>query len=132
MSRKPLMVFLAVGCIALAAGLVVGVDDNPPGLILVYLACASFILAFAHRWRTVRSYVILLIASLVGFPVAALLHNLLYALGEVAKEVPAVPTVAEALHVAFFLIAILLCPVGALIGGIGGAIMWRRTRRALS
>ena len=86
MSKRPLMLFLAVGCIALAAGLVVGVSDNPPGLILVYLASGSFILAFAHRWRGVKGYVILLIVSLVGFPVAAVLHNLLYALGEVAKE----------------------------------------------
>jgi hypothetical protein len=28
MSRRPLKVFLAVGCIALAAGLVVGISDN--------------------------------------------------------------------------------------------------------
>jgi hypothetical protein len=125
------MLFLAVGCIALAAGLLVGVSDNPPGLLLVYLASASFILAFAHRWRTVRSFVILLIVSLVGFLVAVVLHNLLYALGEVAKEVPAVRAVAEAFHVAFFLIAVLLCPVGVLIGGVGGLIAWRRTRGAL-
>ena len=100
MSQRPLRVFLAAGCIALAAGLVVGVSDNPPGLILVYLAGASFILAFAHRWRTVRSYVM--------------------------------KTVAEALRVAFFLIAVFLCPVGVLIGGVGGVITWRRTRGALS
>jgi len=132
MSRRPLMLFIAAGCIALAAGLLVGVSDNPPGLLLVYLACASFVLALTHRWRTVRSFVILLTVSLVGFLVAVVLHNLLYALGEVAKEVPAVQTVAEALHVAFFLIAVLLCPVGVLIGGVGGLIAWRRRRGALS
>ena len=31
-------------------------------------------------------------------------------------------TVAEALHVGFFLFAVFLCPVGALIGGVGGVI----------
>jgi hypothetical protein len=132
MSKKPLVLFIAVGCIALTAGLVVGISDNPPGIILLYLASASFVLALAHRWRTVKSYVILLIASLVGFPVAAVLHNLLYALGEVAKEVAVVKTAAEALHVTFFLIAILLCPVGVLIGGAGGLFTWMRKRRALS
>jgi len=126
------MLFLAVGCIALTAGLLVGVSDNPPGLILAYFASASFILAFSHRWRTVRSFVILLIVSLVGFLVAVVLHNLLYALGEATKEVPAVKTAAEALHVAFFLIAIFLCPAGVLIGGVGSLIAWRRTRGALS
>ena len=132
MSKRSLMVFLAVGCVALAAGLVVGISDNPPGAILIYLASASFILAFTHRWRTVRSYVVLMIVSFAGFFVAALLHNLLYALGEVAKDVPVVPMVAEALHVAFFFIALLLCPVGFLIGGIGSLITWMRTRRALA
>jgi hypothetical protein len=76
--------------------------------------------------------VILLVVSLAGFLVAAVLHNLLYGLGELAKGVPAVETVAEALHVAFFLIAVLLCPVGVVIGGVGSLISWGRRRRELS
>jgi hypothetical protein len=132
MSRKPLVVFLTVGCIALAAGLAIGISDNPPGLTLIYLASASFIMALVHRWRTVRSYMVLLVSSLVGLPVAVVLHNLLYALGELARDVPVVKAIAEALHVAFFLIAVLLCPVGVLIGGIGGLVAWWRKRAARS
>jgi hypothetical protein len=128
MSKTPFLMFLGAGCITLAAGLLVGISDNPPGLILIYLSCASFILVFAHRWRTVRPFRILFIA---GFPIAAVLHNLLYGVAEMAKEVALVKTVAEALHVTFFLIAILLCPVGVLIGAVGGLITWRRTRKAL-
>lgn len=131
MSTRTWMPFLAVGCIALASALLVGVDDNVPGVVLVYVASASFILAVSHRWRTARRFVILLIASLVGFLAAAVLHNLLYGLGEVARDVLVVKTVAEVLHVSFFLIAIFLCPVGVLIGTIGSLIMWRRTRAVL-
>ena len=131
MSKRPTILFFALGCIALTAGLLVGISDNPPGLILVYLASASFILAITQRWRTVRSYVILLIASIVGFLVAAVLHNLLYGLGEVAGDLALLKAAAEVLHVAFFLIAIFLCPVGVIIGAVGSLLTWRRRRKAL-
>ena len=121
--RWATLILLAVGCASLAAGLVVGINDNPPGLVLVYLAIATWIAAFAHRWRRVKPFLILLFVSLVGFPLSVVLHNVFYALGEVASDVVGLSQVLVFLEVVFFLIAVLVCPPGVLIGAVGSVVL---------
>jgi len=121
--RWTTLALIAVGCAFLAAGLVIGIADNPPGLALVYLAVSAWIAAFAHRWRRVRSFLILLVASLVGFPLAVVLHNGFYALAEVASAVVGLSQVLAFLEVVFFLIAIFVCPSGVLIGAVGSVVL---------
>jgi hypothetical protein len=126
MLKRSTMLFLGGAAILLAAALLVGISDNPPGLVLMYAAMASFILAFTHRWRSTKQFMILLVASLVGFPLTAVLHNAFYALGEL---LPTIKPVAGAIHVVFFLAAILLCPVGVVIGAVGSVVTWWHHRR---
>ena len=121
--RHLTLVLLAVGCAFLAAGLVIGVNDNPPGLALVYLAVSAWIVAFAHRWRRVKTFLILLAASLVGFPLFAVLHNVFYALAELTSDVVGLSQALEFLDVVFFLIGVLVCPPGVLIGVVGSAVL---------
>jgi hypothetical protein len=97
------LALLAAGCVFLAAALVIGIGDNPPGLVLVYLAVSAWIVAFAHRWRRVKSFLILLVASLFGFPLFAVLHNVFYALAVVASDVAGLSQALEFLEVVFFL-----------------------------
>jgi hypothetical protein len=55
-------------CAACAIGAAaLGIEDNPPGLLLAYLAATAFILAFAHPWRSPRPFLGLLGGSLLGF-----------------------------------------------------------------
>ena len=122
-SRRLTLALLAAGCALLAAGLVIGVNDNPPGLALVYLAVSAWIVACAHRWRRIKSFLILLVASLVGFPVFVVLHNVFYALAELASDIVGLSQVLTFLEVVFFLIAILVCPPGVLIGAVGSAVL---------
>jgi hypothetical protein len=123
---------IAAGGACLAAALLVGVADNPPGLALVYLAVTAWILALAHRWRRVRSFLILLGASLSGFLVAVVLHNLFYALGVVAADAVVLQAVLGFLEVAFFLVAVFVCPPGAVIGAVGALVLavrqWKGAR----
>ena len=123
------LVLLALGCVLLAAGLVVGVNDNPPGLVLVYLAVTCWIAAFAHRWRRVKRFLILLVVCLVGFPVSVVLHNVFYALAELASDVSVLGQVLVFLEVVFFLIGILVCPPGVLIGAVGSVVLAVSRRR---
>jgi len=120
------MLFLAGAAVALAAALLVGISDNLPGVALLYVAVTSLVLAFTHRWRVTKRFVILLVASLIGFPLAAVLHNAFYALGELA---PVIKPATEALHVVFFLVALLLCPAGVLVGAVGSLVTWWHRRR---
>ena len=117
------LALVAAGCVLLAAGLVVGVNDNPPGLVLVYLAVCAWIAAFAHRWRRVKPFLILLVVSLVGFPLCVVLHNAFYALAQVASGVWGLSQVLVFLDVLFFLIGILVCPPGVLIGAVGSVVL---------
>lgn len=129
--RRLTLALLAVGCAFLAAALVIGIGDNPPGLVLVYLAISTWIVAFAHRWRRVKSFLILLAASLVGFPLSVVLHNVFYALAEVASEFVGLSQALGFLEVVFFLIALFVCPPGVLIGAVGSVVLaLSRFRRA--
>ncbi|HSR35009.1 MAG TPA: hypothetical protein VLY63_30950 [Anaerolineae bacterium] len=121
--RRLTLALLAVGCAFLVAALVIGIGDNPPGLVLAYLAVSAWIVAFAHRWRKVKSFLILLAASLVGFPLSVVLHNVFYALAEVASDVVGLSQAMGFLEVVFFLIAVLVCPPGVLIGAVGSVVL---------
>lgn len=121
--RWTTLALIALGCAFLAAGLVIGIADNPPGLALVYLAVSAWIAAFAHHWRRVKSFLILLVASLAGFPLFVVLHNVFYALAEVASDVVGLSQVLAFLEVVFFLIAIFVCPPGVLIGAVGSVVL---------
>ena len=121
--RWSTLALLVIGGALLAAGLAVGINDNPPGIVLVYLAVSAWIAAFVHRWRRVKSFLILLVASLVGFLVFVVLHNLFYGLAEMASDIVGLVQVLQFLHVVFFLIALLGCPPGVLIGAVGSVVL---------
>jgi hypothetical protein len=122
-SRRLTRALIAAGCAFLGAGLVFGIADNPLGLALVYAAVTVWILAFAHHWRRPKPFLILLVASLAGFPLAAILHNLFYALGRVASESMILSQALGFLEVLFFLIAIFVCPPGVLVGAVGSVVL---------
>jgi len=66
-----------------------------------------------------RKFLLLTGGSVVGFFACVLLHNFLYALAILTANITILHYLFEVLHVIFFLIAILLCPLGFLIGIIG-------------
>ena len=111
---KHTYIYLALGVISLVLAAIIGISDNPPGLILSFLGSVFFILAFTHNWQKPKPYIILLIASLAGFVVSVILHNVFEVVG---KE-----TFLELVGVFFFLLAIFLCPAGVIVGGIGSLI----------
>jgi len=130
-NRKTTLIFLFIGIILLAAAFVVGINDNLPGVILCYLGIIALILVFIHPWRKPRPYVILLIVSVIGFPVFAILHNLMYALTQITGDLILLGKFIEILDVLFFLIAILVCPPGILIGIVGSIMFYLKNRSAV-
>ena len=111
--QKSTYVYLLLSILSMLAALIVGISDNPPGILLCFMSSVLLVLAFTHNLNTVKSYLILLLISLAGFVVAAVLHNVFEALG---KE-----TFLGIIGVFFFLVAIFICPAGVIIG-IGGMI----------
>jgi uncharacterized membrane protein len=79
----------------------------------------------------VKSFFILLVASLAGFLLLAVLQKVLYGLAESASEVVVLVQVLGYLELVFFLIAIFVCPSGVLIGVVGSVVLaLSRFRRA--
>jgi hypothetical protein len=121
-SRKIMVGLIVLCCVLLLVAFIVGISDNPPGLALCYLATVSLILAFVHTWRKAWKFLILLGASVIGFAVFAILHNVFYALAEISSDIVVLSQMLKFLDAASFLIAIFVFPAGLLIGAIGGML----------
>ena len=65
-NRSKTIIFLVICGLSAIASVVVGIEDNLPGILLALLAAIAFILAFAHPWRSARKFVFLLLASVLG------------------------------------------------------------------
>jgi hypothetical protein len=101
------------------------------GLSLFYLSALFLVIALIYPWRRPRCFARLGLWSLVGIPVFAILHNVFYALGMLSENVPLLPVVFEGLHAAAFLVALLLCPAGVVVGLVGWIVTrWFGGRRA--
>jgi len=132
-SRKRRKVFIVAGlfCALVISAIVVGVSDNIPGIVLCYLATAVLAVASTHTWRKTKRFLILLVASLLGFFVFVFLHNAFYALTILTNHIVALSRLMEAFHALFFIIAVFLCPVTFLVGSVGSiacTIIERRKR----
>jgi hypothetical protein len=112
-------------CVVLAlAAVIVGIADNPPGILLVFLAAIAFVLAFVHPWQNPKQYLYLLCVCVFALAVSVVLHNVFEAL---AGSLGPSALSGRLLGVAggtFFFIALVLCPAAILIGAIGALLRW--------
>ena len=60
-------VLLGVSVLLAISSAVVGIDDNPPGVLLAFFAAIVGVLAFVHPWREVKKFAFLFLASVIGF-----------------------------------------------------------------
>jgi hypothetical protein len=128
-NRTVSLVFVIVcGLLAIASG-VVGISDNPPGLLLAFLAATAFVLVFVHPWRTARQFKFLFYTSVLALALFAILHNVLEAIASTWASAGALHILLEGLSVAVFLLAVLVCPPAFLVGAVGWVAMSIRNRR---
>ncbi len=64
--------------------------------------------------------------SATFFLLGSILHNFFYAIGVAFEHIKVVVILMEILHVTFFLIATIGCPIGFLVGMIGGVILMKK------
>lgn len=110
---------IALCCVFALAARAVGIADNPPGILLAYLASAAAVLAFVHPWRTSRRFRLLFYGSFVGLAAFGVAHNLLEALAHGVGGQGPFGSVLEGLGVAAFLVAVLGFPPAFLVGAVG-------------
>jgi len=106
-----ILIALAIGMGITAA--LIGISDNLPGIILIYLSLTCLAVSWVWSWHSPREFWILLGLALLSFPVGVFLHNMLYALGTVVNNIPILAGLIEFLEVIFFLFAVI---VAGLVG----------------
>jgi hypothetical protein len=92
----------------------------PFGVAFFILGLALLILS----WRTqlpprLRTFLILTGAASSTAVIGAILHNVFYAIGIVARGWPIIEHISAGLEVAFFLAAVIGCPALFVIGAVG-------------
>jgi hypothetical protein len=127
-NRKVTFTFLAISIILLVIAFIIGISDNPPGLLLCFIGVVALILVFVHRWRKAKNYLILFVASIIGFAVFAVLHNVMYGLEKLAMDIIVLSQLLRFLDVLFFLLAIMVCPPGILVGVVGSIVFYFKNK----
>ncbi len=102
LKQRQTYIYLSLSIISMVAAMIVSIPDNPPGIILSFMSSLLFILAFTHNWKQPKSYIILIISSVFGFVLFAVLHNVFEVIGK--------GTLWEVMGGFFFLLAIFLFP----------------------
>lgn len=81
-----------------------------------------------HRdWK--RIFLLLTGFAAAGFVIAGVFHNLFYAAGILAQDITILRYAMEGLSVAFFLIAVIACPLGFIVGAIGTIVRMVKQRK---
>ena len=91
-----------------------------PAIIFSLLGIVLIFLTLKEKLEgKLKKFLILTGASAAGFFIFVLLHNLFYALGTITSHIPVLNYLIGSLHVAFFILAVPVCPLGFLIGAAG-------------
>lgn len=94
------------------------------------LGIAVIVLTFREKVKGKLGKLLLLTgASAVGFFVFAVLHNLFYALEILTSQVKLLSQLMGLLHASFFIVAVIVCPLGFLVGSVGSIVMVVRKKR---
>ena len=113
--QKSTYVYLAISIILIVAALIIGIDDNPPGIIIFFLGSIVLVIAFTHKWKRAKPYLFLVLFSLLGVVISGILHNVLEGIGGEG-------TILGIVGAAFFLIALFICPACLVVGIVGSIV----------
>ena len=102
------------------------------GILFFIYGAALIYFTFKQKIKGKQKTFLLLTGfSALGFPVSVILHNFFYALGVLAGNIVVLKSILEFLHAAFFLIGLIGCPIGFLIGVIGSIVKFKRKIRKI-
>jgi len=85
----------------------------------VFSALGASLTVLALRGGAVgrlKRYLLLTGISAAAFVIFVMLHNVFYALAQLSADAAVLSRLAEVLHVAFFLAAVIACPLGFVMG----------------
>lgn len=116
------------GLLAISAG-IIGINDNPVGILLAYLAATAFVLAFVHPWRTAKQFRRPLYASVIGLALFVILNNIFAAIAHSSTTACAIQKLLQGLAVVAFFLGTLIFPAALIISAVGLVAMFIRSHR---
>lgn len=129
--RRVTLILVAIGVSCFVLASILGISDNPPGLILLLLGAIAVVLALVHPWRSVRNYRILFLVGVVAFPILVVVHNVTEVVGG-RLESGLVAGLLLGISVVTFVLAIFGSPPAAAIGLAGWLVFGLRSLRERS
>ena len=124
------LIILAICGLLVIAAVVIGINDNLPGILLAFLAATAFVLAFVHPWRTARKFIFLLLASILGFVLLIVLNIILDTIAQNPSATGALQDLLQSLIVdAFSIIIAMICSAAFIVGAVGSVAMFIRNHR---
>jgi hypothetical protein len=101
-----------------------------PFIVFFLLGIALIVLTLREKVTgMLKKFLLLTGASAAGLLVFAVLHNAFYALGIASSHITVLSSLAEFLHVAFFIMAIPVCLIGFVVGAAGSIVLTIKRRR---
>lgn len=129
-NRIKTLTFLVVCGLSAIGSVIVGIDDNLPGILLAFLAATAFVLAFAHTWRTARKFMFLLLASVLGLVLFVILNVILDSVTQNPATSDALRNLIESPAINALIVTIaMILPAVIIVGAIGSVAMFIRSRR---
>lgn len=93
---------------------------------LAFLILGIMLTVFAVKSKPdkkLKVFLILAGASAIGPLAGSILHNMFYAFAVLSESIAWLHAVFEFVHAAFFILAMLVCPIVFLVGAVGGIVM---------
>ena len=126
-------ILLVLCAITAIASVVVGIDDNLPGVFLAFFSAIAFVLAFSHPWRTTKKFIFLLLASVLGFVFFIILSIISDSIAQnPASSVTIQNLLQSPVLEALYLILAMICSAAFIVGVVGSVVMFFRHRRQSS
>jgi hypothetical protein len=129
-NRKITLTLLAICGLLVIAAVAAGIDDNPPGILLAFLAATAFVLAFVHPWRTAKKFIFLLLAAILGLVLFTVLNIILDSAAQNPETTGALRDLVESPGMnVFSLIIAMICSAAFMVGATGSVVLFVRNRR---
>lgn len=100
------------------------------GFIFLLLGITLIFLTIKQKIKgKLKIFLILMGISAISPLVFSILHNVFYALGIIGENITVIKYLMEFLHVASFIIAMVISPIGFLVGAVGSMVLFVKKGR---
>ncbi len=119
-NRPRTLPLLGSGLTLIVLALIIGINDNPPGVGLAYLGLILVAFSCTHHWREASRFGTLFAVAVISFPVLVLLHNIFETINENVGPIIVITQLFQGISVISFVGAVMVVPAAGMVGLLAG------------